>query len=242
MSGEVGSGTDLDRLWAVREADVQLAEARVRRAALDDGTSLRADVEAARAASAEAAAQLRQAQAALGAEELQLESTEARKGKVEENLYGGRIGNPKELTSLQEEIAMLARARDHLEDQILAHLEQVEALRQEEGTRETARRALEQRLTMHLAEFEVARDRLDGEIAELTTRRVALASAVEPRLLKKYANIAAQESGVGMVAILGGFCGGCRNNVPANFVSRIRDAQVVTCERCHRILYLPGGS
>lgn len=242
MSGGVGSGTDLNHLWAVCQVDAQLAEARARRDALDDGASLRADVEAARAASAETTAQLRKAQAALRAEELQLESTEARKRKAEGDLYGGRIGAPKELASLQEEIAMLARTRDHLEDQVLARLEQVEVLRRDEASRETNRRALEQRLTAHLAEFEAARAHLDGEIAESTARRVALASAVEPRLLKKYANIAAQEGGVGMVAILGGFCGGCRNDVPANFVSRIRDGQVVTCERCHRILYIPGAS
>jgi predicted nucleic acid-binding Zn-ribbon protein len=28
--------------------------------------------------------------------------------------------------------------------------------------------------------------------------------------------------------------------VPARFVSRVRGGDVVTCERCHRILYLDG--
>lgn len=233
-------GSDLARLWAVQQVDSRLADARARRAALDDGRSLRAEVDAAQAAAAEVAADLRQVHAALRAEELQLETTEAKQRKAEGDLYGGRIANPKELASLQEEIAALARARDHLEDHILALLDRVEALRQEDASRKAACDALEKRLEIHVAEFEAARARLEAEIADVSARRAALATAVEPRLLKKYESIAAQEGGVGMVAVLSGWCGGCRNNVPPHFLSRIHDGQVVTCERCHRILYVLG--
>lgn len=234
--------SSLDGLWAVQRADAQLADARARRAALDDGGALRAEVEAARAAAAGAAAQLRDAQAALRDHELQLQGTEARYKKAEGDLYGGRISNPKELASLQEDLASLARARDRLEDRILELLEQVEALRRLDAARLAALRELEQRLATHITEFEVARDRIDAEIAALAAQRAERASTVAPRLLKKYENIAVQEGGVGMVAIVGGHCGGCRNDVPSQFVSRIRLGQVVTCERCHRILYINGAA
>jgi uncharacterized protein len=240
VSEASGTGSELDRLWAVQQWDSRLADAKARRAALDDGAALRAELEAARATSAEVAARLRQAQATLRTEELHLEGTESKKRKAEEDLYGGRIGNPKELTSLQEEIAALARGRDQLEDHILTLLDQVEALRQEDAERKADVRALEQRLAAHQAEFATSRDRLDAEISTVAAERAALASVLEPRLLKKYESIAAQEGGVGMVAVLSGWCGGCRNNVPPHFLSRIREGQVVTCERCHRILYLVG--
>ncbi len=236
---EVGT-SPLDGLWAVQRADAQLADARARRAALDEGGTLRAEVEAARAAAAEAAARLREAQAALRDHELQLAGTEARYKKAEGDLYGGRVSNPKELASLQDDIASLSRARDRLEDTILELLEQVEALKRLDAARLAALRELEQRLSAHLTEFETARDRLDAEIALRSAQRAERASIVDPRLLKKYESIAAQEAGIGMVAIVGGHCGGCRNDVPAQFVSRIRLGRVVTCERCHRILYLNG--
>jgi hypothetical protein len=179
---------------------------------------------------------------ALRDHELQLATTEVKQKKAEGDLYGGRISNPKELSSLQDEIDSFARARDHLEDEILALFDAVEALTAEAVRTRAVHRSLEGQLSAHVAAYEEARDRLDAEIAALTAERERLASSVEARLLRKYEGIAAQEGGRGMVAILAGFCGGCHNNVPPQFVSRIRAGRVVTCERCHRILYLEGAA
>ncbi len=225
-------------IWAVQQVDLRLADARGRLAALDDGSRLRAEVEAAQAAAADAAARLHRAQAALRDHELQLRTTEDKQKKAEGDLYGGRISNPKELASLQEEIASLARTCDHLEDRILGLLDQVETLTGEADRARGAAGTLEEQLAAHLAAFEAAQSGLDAELAALAAQRTALAARVEARLLRKYEGIAAQEGGVGIVAILGDFCGGCRNTVPPEFVSRVRIGRVVTCERCHRILYL----
>ena len=230
----------LAALWAVQQADLRLAALRAERAALDDGTALRAETDAARDAANAAAARLHTAQSTLRDQDLQLATAETKRKKAEGDLYGGRISNPKELAGLEEEIAGLARTGGHLEDRILGLLDEVETLKQEEAQRRSEARALEERLAAHVAAYERERGRIDGEIAAREAERARLAAAVEPRLLKKYEGIAAQEGGVGMVAIVGGFCGGCRNDVPARFVSRVRAGEVVTCERCHRILYLDG--
>jgi len=170
-----------------------------------------------------------------------LESTEAKQKKIEGDLYGGRISNPKELASLQDDLAALARTRDPLEDRILALLDQVEGLKEEAAAADAAHRALDRRLAAHLAEYESARARLDAEIGELVSTRAARAAAVEPRLLKRYEGIAAQEGGIGIVAIQNGRCSGCHNTVPLNFVTLAREGRVVICERCRRILY-PGAA
>jgi predicted nucleic acid-binding Zn-ribbon protein len=240
MSEETGgeSGRALEHLWNLQQVDSRLAAARVRRSALDDGSALRAEVEAAGRAAAQAAALLHEGQAALRDHELQLATTEAKHKKFEGDLYGGRVSNPKELSSLQEELTVLARTRDHLEDRILALLDQVEAAKEVARSAEAAKTALEQRLARHLAEYEVARERLDAEIEGLVSERAARAMLVEPRLLRRYEGIAAQEGGVGIVAIQNGLCGGCHNAVALGFVTRVRDGQVVICERCRRIFYL----
>lgn len=230
----------LAALWAVQQVDLQLAGLRTERAALDDGTALREETEAARHAAGDAAARLHAAQATLRDQELQLATADTKKKKAEGDLYGGRVSNPKELAGLEEELAGLARTRDHLEDRILGLFDEVETLKREAAERQAAARALEERLAAHVAAYERDRGRIDAAIAAREAERAGLAAAVEPRLLKKYEGIAAQEGGVGMVAIVGGFCGGCRNDVPARFVSRVRGGDVVTCERCHRILYLDG--
>jgi uncharacterized protein len=229
----------LDQLWALQMVDSRLAAARASRASLDDGSALRTEVDAMRAAAAAAVARLHECQAAIRDHELQLAGTEAKQRKIEGDLYGGRVSNPKELSNLQEELGMLARTRDHLEDQILTLLDQVEVLREQASSAEAARTALEERLATHLAEYEAARTRLDAEIDALTAERSAAAGRVEARLLRRYEGIAAQEGGVGIVPIIQGRCGGCHNALPTDFVVRVRGGQIVICERCRRILYLP---
>lgn len=228
-------------LWTLQQVDDRLAVARARRAALDDGSALRREGEAAKAAAAGAAARLRESQAALRDHELRLETTEAKQKKIEGDLYGGRVSNPKELTSLQDDLAALARTRDQLEDRILALLDQVEGLKEEAAAAEAAHRTLDHRLAAHMADYESARAGLDAEIGDLVSTRAGRAAAVEPRLLKKYEGIAAQEGGVGIVAIQDGRCSGCHNTVPLNFVTLAREGRVVICERCRRILY-PGAA
>ncbi len=231
-------GQTLGHLWTLQRVDSALSAARSHRAALDDGTGLRADVEAVRRSAADSAARLHACQAAIKDHELQLAGTEAKQRKIEGDLYGGRISNPKELSSMQEELVMLARTRDHLEDQILALLDQVEALKEEAAAAAAAKAATEQRLAAHLADYKAAGARLDAEIVQLVSERAVCAARVEPRLLKRYEGIAAQESGIGIVAIHNGLCGGCHNAVPTGFITRVRDGQLVICERCRRILYL----
>ncbi len=238
-AAEQNGRQSLDQLWMLQQVDSRLAAARFSRTSLDDGTALRAEVEATRAAAAAATARWHECQAAIKDHELQLAGTEAKQRKIEGDLYGGRVSNPKELSSLQEELAMLARTRDHLEDRILALLDQVEVLREQASTAEAARTALERRLAAHLAEYEAARNRLDGEIETLTAERSAVAADVESRLLRRYEGIAAQEGGLGVVPIHDGRCGGCHNALPTDFVARVRGGQIVICERCRRILYLP---
>ena len=227
-------------LWAVQRVDSDLAALRAERAALDDGRALREETEAGRAGAEDAAARLHTAQATLRNQELQLATTEAKQKKAEGDLYGGRVSNPKELAALEAEIAGFARSRDQLENGILALFDEVESLKREAVERQAAARVLGERLSAHVATYERECGRIDAAIAAREAERAGLAGAVEPRLLKKYEGIAAQEGGVGMVAIVGGFCGGCHNDVPARFVSRVREGDVVTCERCHRILYLDG--
>jgi len=228
----------LEQLWVLQQVDSQLAAVRARRGALDDGTVLRAEVDAASRVAAEVTAQWHEVQATLKDHELQLAGTEAKQRKIEGDLYGGRVSNPKELSSMQDELVMLGRTRDHLEDQILALFDRVETLKEDATAAEAKRTALEQRLAVHLADYEAARVRLDAEIETLIAERAERASRVEARLLRRYVGIAAQEGGVGIVPILNGLCGGCHNTLPTGFVMRVRDGQLVICERCRRILYL----
>jgi len=144
-TGRSEIGPALEPLWQLQQIDLRLAGARAQRLALDDGSTLRAEADAARAAAAAAAARLHECQATLRDHELRLEGTEAKQKKIEGDLYGGRVSNPKELASLQDDLASLGRMRDNLEDRILALLDQTEALKREAATAADLDRSLAQR-------------------------------------------------------------------------------------------------
>jgi uncharacterized protein len=235
---ETNGRRGLEALWALQQVDTRLAAARAALAALDDGGGVRAETEVARREAAEADGRLHACQAAIRDHELRLATTEAKQRKIEGDLYGGRVSNPKELSSMQEELGMLARTRDGLEDKILSLLEELETFKERAGAAAHARDALEERLAAHLSAYTAARARLEAEIKTLVAERGASAERVDGRLLKRYEGIAAQEGGLGIVAILEGRCAGCHNALPTGFVARVREGQLVICERCRRILYL----
>ena len=72
--------------------------------------------------------------------DLEVQSLQQKRAKVEADLYGGRIRNPKELESINDEGAALDRTRSSREDDMLALLDEVERLEPQERD---AREALE---------------------------------------------------------------------------------------------------
>jgi len=154
-------------------------------------------------------------------------------------LYGGSIGNPRELQTLQEEIAALRRRISQLEDQELELMEQIEPL-DSELTRSTGTRSeLDERgaaLRGQIAEEEVA---IEAELERVRSERVSLSDTIEPELLSEYESLRPQSSGVAIARLVGGSCGGCHLAMSAVEIDRIKKLPPeapARCEECGRLL------
>jgi uncharacterized protein len=163
-----------------------------------------------------------------------------RKARSEEaRAVSGRVTSPKELTAIQEEVAGLKRRQVALEDELLERMEQRETLEAElaelDGRRET--------LTAEQAEVTRDRDAALVEIdADLATERAA-ADEVAPRvggeLRALYDQIRKRQGGVGVAALVGDTCQGCRVSISAVELAALRKLPPETvkrCENCRRIL------
>jgi predicted nucleic acid-binding Zn-ribbon protein len=163
-----------------------------------------------------------------------------RKARSEEDrAVSGRVTSPKELTAIQEEVAGLKRRQVALEDELLERMEQRETLEAElaelDGRRET--------LTAEQAEVTRDRDAALVEIdADLATERAA-ADEVAPRvggeLRALYDQIRKRQGGVGVAALVGDTCQGCRVSISAVELAALRKLPPETvkrCENCRRIL------
>ena len=163
-----------------------------------------------------------------------------RKARNEEaRAVSGKVTSPKELTAIQEEVAALKRRQDVLEDELLERMEQRETM-EAELSELTGRR---EGIVAEQAEVTKARDaalvEIDGELEAERAAREALAPKVGEELRALYDQLRARHGGVGVAALVGNTCQGCRVSISPVELAAVRRQpaeQIKRCENCRRIL------
>ena len=240
MSGWTNLQTmeDLDRLAQLQELDSRIAHLEGVRSSLDDGSALKAALDEARARLLEKQEELRRKQARLRALELELESTVEKQRRFEQDLYSGRITNPKELAGLQGEVEALGRLKDRLEDEILTLLDETEKLLQGVARLEAEMIQRERALEEHLDDYRNRLREVEGSLDLLRRQRDELVSQIDPDLLERYEYLRERKGGKAVAFVVGEVCGGCNVVLPAGILSKVWEKEtLVTCEECGRILY-----
>jgi predicted nucleic acid-binding Zn-ribbon protein len=157
--------------------------------------------------------------------------------REEQRLFGGAVSNPKELGALQAEVQMLKRKRAEMEDSLLEAMVQKEdaaaTLERLRGEQLAATTEAEQ-LSATVAQLT---SEIDGELAEHSATRAAVAGPLPEDLLSLYEKIRAMKNGVGVAALDRGTCQGCHTQLPNKEVERIKaEGGLQRCENCRRIL------
>lgn len=147
-------------------------------------------------------------------------------------------GTSKSLQGLQHELASLARRQGVLEDEELEVMERLETAQAEADAAARARDAH----AVGLNELRAARDEKTAatttERAEVASGRDAVVADLSPELVALYDRVRAH-AGSGAAALVQRRCDGCRLEINAVDLSRIRSApedEVLRCEECGRIL------
>lgn len=156
--------------------------------------------------------------------------------KATESLYSGRIKNPKELQSLQQDISSLQSQRNPLEEKALSLMEKNETL-------ENRVKQLCGELTQVEKEWLVEQHSLHTRIetnkqrlAELRQKWTSMTAAIPPADLSAY-NQLKKTRGWGVARMEQGTCGRCRLNLSTSEIQRARAGQVVSCSSCGRLIY-----
>lgn len=171
--------------------------------------------------------------------ETDVDRVRSRAERDQQRLDAGRVGSPRELESLQSEIASLARRQSDLEDTVL------EIMERHENVQKQVADLAKERDELTAARDDVARRRdeafaeLDADIAAATEERAAAVAEVPDALLALYEKLRGQMGGVGAAALSQRRCEGCRLELNTIEISRIANAppdEVLRCEECRRIL------
>jgi predicted nucleic acid-binding Zn-ribbon protein len=158
----------------------------------------------------------------------------------EKKLYDGSIRNPKDLGSLAHEVDLEKAQVSKLEDQALSIMEALEAATGAEATAASALTSVEERWRAEQAELEARCSVLVSREAELTARRQASISQIDPATIKGYESLRRMRGGVAVTAVERGACLGCRINLTSSVIQRARaGADLVPCQNCGRYLYVP---
>ncbi len=153
-------------------------------------------------------------------------------------LYSGKVTSPKELKSLEDEIASLNKQTTQLEDQLLEVMGQLEQLTNEKETMKLAKDDLEARIIVENAQLAGEKSQLDSLVLRLESERQVIVSQIPEELLSIYQALRLSKKGVAVALVEDESCLVCGAQLaPAEWQSVRSKSQVIYCRGCGRILY-----
>jgi predicted nucleic acid-binding Zn-ribbon protein len=156
---------------------------------------------------------------------------------TEEQLYGGKITNPKELSSLQHEVTMMKDKIDQLENRALEKIDQVETA--ENGVTATTTELKKMEEEWHQQQKQLSSDieQLKTSLVDLRQKRQRLSEQIEPSAVALYEKIRQQKKQA-VAKVEQGICCACRISLSASVLQKARSGQPVQCGTCGRILFI----
>lgn len=146
---------------------------------------------------------------------------------------------PRELESLQHEIATLARRQSTLEDELLEVMEQREAAAAALESATDAAAELERSAASLTEARDAALAQIEAGAAARAAERSGVAGQLPADLLALYEKVRDASGGQGAAALKQRRCEGCRLELAGSELSAVRMAApdaVIRCDNCRRIL------
>lgn len=156
--------------------------------------------------------------------------------KEQKRLYSGTITNPKELSSIQQEIKHLQELTDEKETELLEQIDVVDKLRANDKT-------IEDRLRTRTDEMNEEKTDMERVLADINSEREKMRAKREP----VYASLSEDtrhvydrvrvKNPLAVTVLEEGICLGCRVELPSTEYERIiESAKLERCPNCSRIL------
>lgn len=170
--------------------------------------------------------------------EADIDLVRQRMNRDQQRLDTGAVSSAKELESLQHEIGSLAKRQRELEDVELEVMERLEAVEQQVGEFQAEQSRLAEAVEAAERRRIEAIAAIDKDADFAQQQRAVVAAEISDELLAFYEKLRSQLDGLAAVAIRQRRCEGCRLELSATDVGRVRAAaedEVIRCEECRRI-------
>ncbi len=157
---------------------------------------------------------------------------------AEEQLYGGRIGSPKELMSLQHEVNTLKASRDPLETKDLENMDKITTAEAAVVAEQTELKKVESAWQAEQQQLAGEIDQLKSRLADLNGKRQDVLSGLDAQSVSVYDKLRKQK-GQAVAKVEQGICRACRISLSSSQLQQVRSGNLHQCGSCGRILYLP---
>ncbi len=195
-------------------------------------------LQAARRAVRDAEAELARLQAEQRGLDLEIRGQRDKLQQNQDRLYGGRVRNPKELSSLQDEAAALRRRLDVLEEKQLELMIGTEDQQASLEEQRAQREAVESAWQAEQARLREERDLLQADLAELQQLREEQVAQLDWDALDLYDELRAQLGGDAVALMRDGVCEACGVAMSVSRAQRVYQGQeLVQCGACNRLLF-----
>ena len=146
----------------------------------------------------------------------------------------------KEYDALTSEIEQLKKTLDESEMLVVEYSDEKEELEETISMEEHRVEELEEELAKREKELKGTIAKTEKEQDGLESEREEVIEDVSRARLSKYNRIRNARSGLAVVPVVRGACGGCQQRIPPQHLVEIRTGnRMIPCEICGRILYWP---
>lgn len=169
--------------------------------------------------------------------EWEIDDISTKLAAAEEQLFSGKVKNPKELTNLQHEVEAFKARRDRLEEKALDIIDRVEQSEAKVAEINGELETLTADWQRQQKQLNDERERLKAALADLKTKRQRLAGEIDPSAFEFYQTLR-KGKGIAVARVEQGICHGCRISLPTTDLQQARSGNLVQCSSCGRILFL----
>jgi predicted nucleic acid-binding Zn-ribbon protein len=229
------------QLYELQQVDTALDERVARHRSVTAVLNDTAEVDAARAGCQAAQAALTEAQVVARLLNGEIEDLTTKIAAEEKKLFGGAVKNPKELSSIEHEVAGLRKRKGEREDRLLEAMEALEARQTELTAAQEQLASIESIWQQRQAGLLEDKDQLETQLRALKVKRDRMVATVPWADLTTYDRIRRAKHGVAVASVLNDICQSCRVTVPNVVLRQVKISQeFALCPSCNRILHMPG--
>jgi len=181
-------------------------------------------------------AKLVKIQTEIKSSEIEIESLQQKKKKLEE--HQAAVKTNQEYKALSKEILDVCADVDKYEELYIKKMDELDGERKRLELHSAKLKEEEAKLKEETLLIEDSIKNISHEISELESERKKVIPDIDPSMIRVYQKVFARTGGPAVVPVNNRSCGGCHLSITAQVENMTRrNEELILCENCSRILY-----